>query len=142
MVTDRGDITRHLDSVGLLMLSDERDAWLARTHSAQCEGYDVGRLDGYSEGWAAAEDHDERAHQAVAARVLETPQQSAARRLRAAEAGCRHDAAEHWRKRWAELYALSHNAKFLREAYSEEPLKRSYDQTMALLLRARQRGAA
>jgi hypothetical protein len=137
------DITRRLDDVGVLMLSTERDRQLDLRHAAWRDGYERGRLAGYDEGWAAAKDHNEREHQAVAARVLETPQQSIARRLTAAAAGSRRDAAEHWRKRWAELHRLSRDEKFIREAYMvEDPLKRTYEQTMALLLRARQRGAA
>lgn len=60
----------------------------------------------------------------------------------ALEAGCRLEAAEHWRRRWAELYARSRDRKFVREAYQVDPLKRDYEQTVALMLRARQAGAA
>lgn len=129
------------DIARVLAESRERDQQLALRLEAWRDGYGCGRVDGYSEGWAAAEDYDERVHQAVAARVLETPQQSAARRLRAAEAGCRRDAGEHWRKRWRELFALSRDEKFTREAAMTEPLKRSYDQVVALMLRAERRGA-
>jgi hypothetical protein len=126
----------------LLELSSERDQWLRRLLAAEREGYDRGRADGFDEGWIAAEDYDEREHQAVAARVLETPEQSVARRLRAAEAGCRRDALDHWRKRWAELYRLSRDERLIREALTTEPLKRSYEQVMALVLRAARRSAA
>ncbi|MBO0813671.1 MAG: hypothetical protein J2P30_00740 [Actinobacteria bacterium] len=126
----------------LLELSDERDQQLALRAAAWSQGYERGRRDGYDAGWTAAEDHGEREHQAVAAVVLETPQQSASRRLTAAMAGERRDQAEHWRRRWAELYRLSRDQKFVREAYATEPGKRGYEQTMALLLRAARTEAA
>jgi hypothetical protein len=126
----------------LLALSDERDTWLSRVAAASCDGWDACWPVAFVAGWAAAEDHAEREHQAIAARVLETPQQSVSRRLRAAEAGCRRDAAEHWRRRWAELHRLSRDEKFVREARARDPYRRSYEQTMSLLLRDREQGAA
>ena len=137
------------DIARMLELSDERDMALQLRLAAWREGFDAGRPCGYDEGWAAAEDAAERDHQELARRVLaiahpDGPEarEDAARRVRTAEAGCRRDALDHWRKRWAELFALSRDVEFVREASMVEPLRRNYEQVMALLLRARQRGAA
>lgn len=142
MLNDADIITRQLDRIGLLALAGERGQWVQRLLAGERAGWDACWPVAFEAGWAAAEDFDEREHQAVAARVLQTPEQSVARRLRAAEAGCRRDALAHWRRRWSELYRLSRDERFIRDALTTEPLKRSYEQVMALVLRAARRTAA
>lgn len=139
-------LRQHSDTgshAALLELSAERDLWVRRLEAEYWRGYRVGRDRAWAEGWAAAEESAEREHQAVAARVLETDQQSMARRLRAAESGSRRDAIEHWRKRWAELERLSRDQRYVREARMvDPPWRRDYAQTMALLLHDTREAAA
>jgi hypothetical protein len=132
----------------LLELSDERDLWLRRLLAEYRAGYARGREAGYAEGWAAAEQADERAWHAAATGLLSgipgTPQhrESVNRRLRAAEAGCRRDAWEHWREWWAETRRRSHDEAYLREVRMMDSLKRSPQQIMALMLHDARRAAA
>lgn len=141
------------DIAPALALSDERDAWhahaLAMRRGGYRDGYRAGSAASYAAGWAAAEDAAERAHQAAARRVFEadpgSPEARASvnRRAQAAASGCRRDALEHWRQRWAELHRLSHDERYVREALAiDPPWKRSYDQVMAVVLSAARRAAA
>jgi hypothetical protein len=129
--------------------SDEQDAHLALRLAAWREGwrigYELGVQDGRQQEGAERDEAWNRA--ARAALAIADPRgpearDSASRRVLAAEAGCRRDAAAHWRARWAELFARSRDERFVREAQATRLLKRSYEQTMALMLRATQRRAA
>jgi hypothetical protein len=98
----------------LLELSSERDHWLRRVLNSWRQGFRAGRESGWQEGYAARE-ADEKEQWAIAARLLlaavrpvlnpAADAADAARRVRAAEAACRRDAAEHEREYVARAYS-------------------------------------
>jgi hypothetical protein len=80
--------------------SGRADLELARRLGAWREGYAAGRADGYAEGHADAEESMAASWRAGAYPLAQPDahrREVAARCLRAAEAGCRRDAAEHER---------------------------------------------
>jgi hypothetical protein len=82
----------------ILRLSDERDTWLRRLLGAWSDGFRAGRQAGFGEGYdQALADEEEAWQQAVRPLRPDYERASAARRLRAAEAGSRRDAAGHER---------------------------------------------
>lgn len=92
----------------LLDRSDERDGWIRRVLASWREGFRAGHAVGWQDGYDAAEaDMAASWHSAVypAARPEAHRRESAARRLAAAEAGCRRDAADHERAFVARAYA-------------------------------------
>ena len=133
----------------VLATSAERDAWLSRLLAAERAGYDRGLADGIRQGRELEAAELDAAWNTAAAGVLVVAdpkgpeaRESAARRLRAAEAGCAREAREHWRRRLAYLHARSRDERFTRAAQATQPLSRDYEQIMALLLRAARRAAA
>jgi hypothetical protein len=91
----------------VLAESGRHDTWLRRLLAAERSGYDSGRADGRTEGWAAAEADMAAAWHAVAYPVAQPEahaREVAGRCLRAAEAGERRDAAEHERAFVARAY--------------------------------------
>ena len=141
-----------------LALSDERDRGIVRMLAAERRGY----VRGWAEGRAAGEEAGraaEIAEQTAAWRLAAGTVLAAAdpsgpearasvhRRLTAALAGERRDAAEHWRRRWAEMYALASDPAKVRAAMAVKPERRSYEEIMIVVLAAEQsaqprRGAA
>ncbi len=137
------------DVAALLALSDERDRELVLRLYTWRLGYAHGYALGAQDGRLAEVTERDQAWNSLARRVLSIAmpdgpeaRESAARRLRAAEAGTRRDAAEHWRARWAELYRLSKDERFCREAAARDPFHRDYAQTVALILRAKRLAGA
>ena len=128
-----------------LALSDERDRGITRTLAGERRGYGRGYADGFAAGelaGRAAEIAEQSAAWQVAAGTVLTladpngPEARASvnRRLAAALAGERRDAAEHWGRRWAELLALAADPVHVRAALAVRPEHRSYEQAMTVLL--------
>lgn len=91
------------DAAAVLELSAERDLWLRRLVATGREEYQRGRREGVTEGReleaAEREAAWRRNSAALVAAVFPDSRQareSAQRRIRAAEAGCRRDASEQW----------------------------------------------
>lgn len=141
-----------------LALSDERDRGITRTLAGERRGYGRGYADGFAAGEMAGR-AAEIAEQADAWRVAAgivlasadpagpDARASVNRRLAAALAGERRDAGEHWRRRWAELFALAADPAKVRAALAVKPERRGYEEVMIVVLAAEQsaqprRGAA
>lgn len=124
----------------LLALSDERDRQLAMRLAAWREGWRFGYAAGYRRGREDEADETaerwRRAAVGIKECIRDTPEwkASAARRLADALSFERRDAWEHWRKRWAELHALSRDRAYVRQARTIRPWKRSYEQNVAIML--------
>jgi hypothetical protein len=96
-----GDVT----ACNVLALSGERDLWLRRELAAERRGYARGWDDGHRAGYEQAEADREDAWCHVMRRYAPGYERERAdRALRAAEAGCRRDAAEHERTFVARAY--------------------------------------
>ena len=88
----------------LLEISDERDLWLRRVLDAERSGLRRGIAAGRALGYADALAELESDWQSVA-RPVAYPEETAARRVRAAEANCRRDAGQQERSFVARAYA-------------------------------------
>jgi hypothetical protein len=111
------------------------------------EGQRIGWRAGYEAGRADEGAERDRAWRRNAGMILarlnpDGPEarENAQRRLRAAEAGCRRDAAEHWRDYWQRMCALARDPRYVAAARAlpayEGPGSggRSHEQVIVLLI--------
>jgi hypothetical protein len=123
----------------------ERNEFLRQ--AAWREGWRAGQAAGYASGREDEGAERERAWRINAGMILvrldpDGPEarESAARRLRAAEAGCRRDAAEHWRDYWQRMYALARDPRSVAAARALPAYEgpgaggRSHEQVIVLLI--------
>lgn len=165
-LADRSDSATEVAMVGscqgcrdlYLALSDERDRGIVREITGERRGFRRGWADGFAAGelaGRAAEIAEQTAAWRVAAGIVlaaadqSGPEARAAvhRRLAAAMAGERRDAAAHWRAWWTRTLALVVDTSYLRAARAIPVERRSHEQNVMLALAAERssllrRGAA
>jgi len=136
------------DRDGVLELSGERDRWQARVLAAEVRGFRLGYVQGRQDEAAERDAYWKRTGEFMLSHADPAGPEARERvngRLAAALAFERAEAWAHWRKRWSELFALSRDPEFVRQARAVKPTERSYGQIMAIVLAdrpSRQGGAA
>jgi hypothetical protein len=140
-IPDPADVAALLERLGELEQNERR------RQAAWREGWRIGWRAGYEAGREAEGAERDRAWRINAGMILvrldpDGPEarESEQRRLRAAEAGCRRDAWDHWRDYWQRMYALARDPRYIAAARAlpayEGPTSggRSHEQVIVLLI--------